>query len=80
MRVNYLSWPLLFLLGLSSAVLTATIRVDDGLRISKLQRLFELVKKTNELLTFFESDFNDVNVDGLYGIRIAEGSKQHLII
>lgn len=47
---------------------------DDGEidkdRVALLKKLFVM---TNAILDFFERDFEQLNLDALYGVRIAEG-------
>lgn len=44
--------------------------VNNDEDITTLTKLFE---KTNSILEFFEKNFEQLNADGLFGIRIAQG-------
>lgn len=44
-----------------------------GIEIDYLKyKILKLVSRFDKLLNYFESDYRELNVDGLFGVRIAE--------
>jgi hypothetical protein len=59
-------------------VLLTSQALNDA-KLLKDENFNNILIRFDKLLTFFESDYENVNVDGLYGIRIAEGTIGQLV-
>lgn len=58
---------ILLFIGFNSIHLVISLRAEEGKDIGATLQAFE------RLLNFFETDSKDLNLDGLYGLRIAQG-------
>lgn len=63
----------------SSEAINIKRRSVDTNRIHLRYDIIKLFEKTNQALEFFETNFDQLNPDGLFGVRIAQGISFHFI-
>lgn len=56
-----------------AAVMNVQRRSIDAIKTDLELDIIKLFERTNQVLEFFESNFEQLNADGLFGVRIAQG-------